>query len=147
MKSIFKPFLLATFVSLAFGATAQDAGLVPVAASEVVLADYLYLKRPIVIFADSPNDPEYIRQMALLTRGTADLIERDVVVITDTIPNPPSELRKILRPRGFLLVLLDKDGTPEQRKPLPWDTREITHAIDKFTSRRLEVLERKPAGR
>ena len=33
------------------------------------------------------------------------------------------------------------------RKPLPWDVREITAAIDKLPLRRQEVLERNPAGR
>ena len=44
-------------------------------------------------------------------------------------------------------MILDKDLQPEIRKPLPWDVREITRAIDKFPSRRIEVLERNPAGR
>lgn len=111
------------------------------------MADLLYLKRAVVVFADSANDPNYIRQLDLLTRDTADLVERDVIVITDTTPKPPSALRQQLRPRGFSLVVLDKDGQPELRKPLPWDTREITHAIDKFPSRRAEMLEQMPAGR
>jgi hypothetical protein len=33
------------------------------------------------------------------------------------------------------------------RKPLPWDVREITAAIDKMPLRRTEILERNPAGR
>lgn len=133
--------------SLPFVAMAQDVQFAPVAASEVVLADLLYLKRPIVVFADSPNDPDYIFQMSLLAKGAADLAFRDVIVITDTTLNPASELRQKLRPRGFLMVLLDKDGSAEQRKPLPWDVREISRAIDKFPSRRDELLTINPAGR
>ena len=34
----------------------------------------------------------------------------------------------------------DKDGKIALRKPLPWDTREISRTIDKFPSRRDEVL-------
>lgn len=137
--------LIAAFLPLAAGA--QDAPFSPVPASDVVLADLLFLKRAVVVFADSPNDPNYIRQMELLARDTGDLIERDVIIITDTTPKPPSELRQTLHPRGFSLVILDKDGKPALRKPLPWDTREITHAIDKFPSRIIEVQERNPAGR
>jgi hypothetical protein len=33
------------------------------------------------------------------------------------------------------------------RKPLPWDLREITHAIAKFPLARQEMLERYPSGR
>lgn len=148
MNTRMKPLLvilIAAFLPLAAGA--QDAPFAPVPASEVVLADLLFLKRAVVVFADSPNDPNYIRQMELLSQHTGDLIERDVIVITDTTPKPPSELRQKLHPRGFSLVLLDKDGEPELRKPLPWDTREITHAIDKFPSRIIEVQERNPSGR
>ena len=147
MNNCIKSFLLATMALVSFGAQAQDATFAPVPADQVVMADLLYLKRAVVVFADSPNDPNYIRQLDLLTRDTADLVERDVIVITDTTPKPPSALRQQLRPRGFSLVVLDKDGQPELRKPLPWDTREITHAIDKFPSRRAEMLEQMPAGR
>lgn len=137
--------LIAAFLPLA--SAAQDAAFAPVPASEVVLADLLFLKRAVVVFADSPNDPNYIRQMELLTIDTADLVERDAIVVTDTTPAAPSALRQKLRPRGFSLVILDKDGKTALRKPLPWDTREITHAIDKFPSRLIEVQERNPAGR
>jgi hypothetical protein len=147
MNTCMKPLLLAVLAFVSFGAVAQDAPFAPVPADQVVMADLLYLKRAVVVFADSPNDPNYIRQMQLLTHDTADLIDRDVVVIFDTTPQPKSELRIKLRPRGFSLVILDKDGAAVLRKPLPWDTREITHAIDKFPSRRVEVLERMPAGR
>ena len=93
----------------------------------------------VVVFADSPNDPNFIRQMELIQREPGDLAERDVIVITDTDPDAQTEVRKKLRPRGFSLVLLDKDLKPVIRKPLPWEVREITHAIDKFPLRRQEI--------
>jgi len=137
--------LIAAFLPLA--SVAQDAAFAPVPASEVVLADLLFLKRVVVVFADSPNDPDYIHQMELLAEDTADLVERDTIVVTDTNPADLTELRRTLRPRGFSLVILDKDGKTALRKPLPWHTREITHAIDKFPSRPIEVQERNPPGR
>ncbi|NJM81660.1 MAG: DUF4174 domain-containing protein [Tabrizicola sp.] len=100
-----------------------------------------------VVFADSPKDPNYIRQMELLARAYPSLAERDVILITDTDPAARSEWRRKLRPRGFSLVIMDKDLRPVIRKPLPWDVREITHAIDKMPLRRQELLERNPAGR
>jgi hypothetical protein len=119
----------------------------PVSAAEVVFADLLYVKRPIVVFADSPNDPNFVRQMELIGRNLSALEERDVIVLTDTDPAARSEVRLKLRPRGFSLVILDKDLNPVIRKPLPWDVREITAVIDKMPLRRQEVLERNPAGR
>ena len=34
---------------------------------------------------------------------------------------------------------LDKDGQVKQRRPLPWDVREISRAIDKLPLRRQEI--------
>ena len=119
----------------------------PMDAAEVVLADQLYLKRPVVVFADSPNDPNFIRQMELLMLDLPSLDTRDVVLVVDTDPAAKTEWRLKLRPRGFSLVLMDKDLAAVIRKPLPWEVREITRAIDKFPLRRQEVLERNPAGR
>jgi Domain of unknown function (DUF4174) len=119
----------------------------PVDASGIVLADLLYVHRAIFVFADSPQDPNFIRQMELLARDPAALADRDAMWIVDTDPEARTEARRKFRPRGFSLVLVDKDGTATIRKPLPWELREITNAIDKFPSRRQELLEQNPAGR
>jgi hypothetical protein len=118
-----------------------------VSATDAVLADQMFVKRPVVVFADSPNDPNFIRQMDLLSRAYPDLEERDVILVTDTDPAADSEWRHKLRPRGFSLVIMDKDLRPVIRKPNPWTVREITAAIDKLPLRRQEMLERSPAGR
>ena len=119
----------------------------PFSASDIVLADLMFIRRPIVVFADSPLDPTFIRQMELLERDLPSLDDRDVVVITDTDPAAKSELRQSLRPRGFSLVLMDKNLKPVIRKPLPWDVREISASIDKFPLRRQEVLDQYPSQR
>ena len=72
-----------------------------------------------------------------------DLEERDVVVLTDTDPNAKSELRLKLRPRGFMLAIIGKDGGVKLRKPFPWDVREITRSIDKMPMRKRELREKK----
>jgi hypothetical protein len=105
------------------------------------------LRRPVIVFADSPADPAFVRQMELLQRYVADLAARDVILITDTDPATPSELRRKLRPRGFSLVLMDKDWKPSIRKPLPWEGREIVNSIDKMPIARAEALEKNPSGR
>jgi hypothetical protein len=111
------------------------------------MAEFLWLKRPIVVFADSPNDPAFVTQLEYLAERPESLAERDVVVIVDTDPSADSFFRQKLRPRGFSLVLMDKDGGIEIRKPRPWNVREITRAIDKFPLARQEQLERFPSGR
>ena len=150
-----RPFL--ALVALALPALSLSAGadeapvvvpvFAPVPASEVVEADLLFLRRPVIIFADSPNDPAFVRQMQLLERYYPQFEVRDVILITDTDPANPSSLRKKLHPRGFSLVLMDKDWRPMIRKPLPWEGREIVNSIDKMPIARTEALERNPAGR
>lgn len=157
-----RPLHALVFAALAFAALGPIAALAegdtppsaeetvpfgPLPADQVVFADQLYLKRPVVVFADSPNDPNFIRQMELLALQYPELNDRDVILITDTDPEARSEWRTKLRPRGFSLVIMDKDLRPVVRKPLPWDVREITHAIDKLPLRRQEMLELNPAGR
>ena len=119
----------------------------PILGTDVVLEELMFLRRPVVIFADSPSDPTFIRQMQLIERDLPALDQRDVVVIVDTDPAAKSAIRQKLRPRGFSLVLMEKDLKPVIRKPLPWDVREIVAAIDKFPLRRQEMLERQPSGR
>ncbi len=108
-------------------------------ASEVNLSQFTWIRRPIFVFADSPFDPRFEEQIELLKADAEELIIRDVVVITDTDPASMSVLRKDLRPRGFGLVLMGKDGQVKLRKPSPWDVREITHAIDKWPIRLKEI--------
>lgn len=107
------------------------------------LEEYLWLKRPLVVLADSPNDPRFAQQMDLINKRLEDLATRDVVVLTDTDPSTLSPLRERLRPRGFMLVLIGKDGNVYLRKPFPWSVREITRSIDKMPLRQQEVRDRR----
>ena len=135
-----KPILAALFLAMTASAdAAEELNFAPVDAAEVALSDLKWQKRPVVVFADDAADPAFVEQMRFLADRWPELAERDVVVITDTDPATPSDARTRLRPRGFMLVLIDKDGTVAQRKPFPWDVREISRAIDKTTTRREEL--------
>ncbi|MFW8636902.1 DUF4174 domain-containing protein [Cribrihabitans pelagius] len=136
-------FVLAGF--LPFAAWAQDEGAPALVqpGQDVALEEFRWKHRPVVVFADSPEDPRFHEQMERLTQGAQMLLERDVVVLTDTDPSARSALRKKLRPRGFMLVLVGKDGGVKLRKPHPWTVREITRTIDKFPERLREVEERR----
>ncbi|MGR3290623.1 MAG: DUF4174 domain-containing protein [Paracoccaceae bacterium] len=132
---------------LAFGAAAEgDPPLDIRAASEVTLAEFLWINRLIVVFADTDRDPAFQKQLALLAEHTADLAERDVVVIADFDPANPSDIRLKLRPRGFGFVLIDKDGQVKLRKASPWDTREISRSIDKTDLRKQELRDARDRG-
>ena len=147
-----KRLLALVFMALlASGNTAAaENGAVPVLdardAIDVNLKDFLWVSRLVVVLADSPNDPRFIKQMEFLAARPAELEARDVVVITDTDPDARSSVRQDLRPRGFMLVLIGKDGKPYLRKPAPWDVREITRSIDKMPLRRQEIRDARRGG-
>lgn len=124
-----------------------DDVLIIMPADDVVLADFQWEARVITVFADSPRDPAFARQIELLSERPDTLVERDVIVLTDTDPAAKSDVRTQLRPRGFALVIVDKDGRVMLRKPDPWDVREISRAIDKTTLRQQEIKEEKEAAR
>ncbi|WP_109466501.1 DUF4174 domain-containing protein [Albibacillus kandeliae] len=141
--------VLAAFIpALTFAQDASSTEAAPLIrpAGDSDLPEFLWVARPVVVFADSPNDPSFIEQMELLESGQEMLAVRDVVVLTDTDPSARGPLRKKLRPRGFALVLIAKDGTVELRKPLPWTVRELTRSIDKMPDRQREVEERRGPG-
>ena len=105
------------------------------------LSEFLWKKRPVLVFANSPDDPAFVEQLELLRARESELTERDVVVLTDTDPEARSALRLKMRPRGFMLVLVGKDGGIKLRKPFPWDVREISRSIDKMPIRQREIRE------
>lgn len=107
------------------------------------LDDFKWIARPVLVFADTPNDPLFVRQMELLADRAEELALRDVVVIFDTSADTPSDLRLRVRPRGFMLALVGKDGAVKLRKPRPWDVRELSRSIDKMPLRQQEMQDRR----
>jgi hypothetical protein len=114
--------------------------------SEVDIDEFRWIARPIVVFADTEADPAFIRQMELISAQRRELVERDVAVIVDTDPDALSDLRRKLRPRGFMLTLIGKDGGVKLRKPFPWDVRELSRSIDKMPIRQQEIRDRRRQG-
>lgn len=115
-------------------------------AAGATLEDFRGRARLVVVMADSAEDAAFIQQMDLISARPEELAARDVVVLTDTDPGAASAVRQKLRPRGFSLVLIDKDGQVAQRKPMPWDVREIMRAIDKMPIRQEELRNRRFQG-
>lgn len=144
----FAAFMIAMVLSGA--AWAQDEEAVPVLdvrnAADVTLDEFLWVNRLLVVFAGTERDPAFQRQMELLAARPEELLERDVVILTDTDPSGESEVRKELRPRGFSFVFIDKDGVVKLRKPDPWHIREIIRSIDKTELRQREIREAQAEG-
>jgi hypothetical protein len=108
-------------------------------ANEVDIDAFRWIARPVVVFADTPANPAFQQQLELLEDRIGDLASRDVVVVIDADPAAGSDLRRKLRPRGFMLVLMNKAGDIALRKPSPRHVREITRSIDKTPERQQEV--------
>lgn len=112
-------------------------------AADVDLDSLIWQVRPLMVFATSPNDPQFQQQMDLLTARPDELAERDVMIIVDTDPAARTDVRLKLRPRAFMLALIGKDGQIKLRKPAPWDVRELSRSIDKMPLREQEVRDRR----
>lgn len=122
--------------------TAQTAAVgseaVTDATPQPTLEELLWVARPLVVFADTPNDPRFQQQRSFLEERTGELEERGVRILFDSDPNAEGPLRKELRPRGFGVVLVDKDGSVVKRLPNPTTSREILNLIDRLPSWRQE---------
>ena len=133
-------FLTLALVFMGVAANAAEPPVLDIRpAQDVEIDDFLWQSRLIIVFADAENDPRFREQLELLTARPADLIERDVIVLTDTDAKIRSEIRRQFRPRGFMMVLVGKDGSILLRKPFPWNAREISRSIDKTPLRQQEI--------
>ncbi|MCC5985052.1 MAG: DUF4174 domain-containing protein [Rhodobacteraceae bacterium] len=124
-----------------------DVELLFLDAREIDVREFIWERRIVVVMADTPNDPLLLRQLQALRERADDFVERDVVVIFDGHPEDNSPLRQVMRPRGFMTAIIDKDGEVKARRPAPRTGRELMAVIDRFPLRRQEVLERLPSGR
>ena len=132
-------FAVAAFIFIPILSLAENNVIFVEVTKDTDLSSYRWTHRPIVVFANSPEDVNYRRQIKMLESGLNQLLVRDVVVLTDTNPSEVSPLRELLRPRGFALLLIGKDGQVKLRKPFPWSVRELSRAIDKMPMRRQEL--------
>ena len=132
-------FAVAAFIFIPILSLAENNVIFVEVTKDTDLSSYQWTHRPIVVFANSPEDVNYTRQIKMLESGLNQLLVRDVVVLTDTNPSEVSPLRELLRPRGFALLLIGKDGQVKLRKPFPWSVRELSRAIEKMPMRRQEL--------
>ena len=135
-----RKFLVAMIFSALPGiGVAEDIPTISTVGPETTLEDFAWTHRPLLVFANSPNDINFDRQVNMLRDNIAELEERNVVVLLDSEPQAKTILRKKVRPRGFVVILVGKDGQIKLRKPFPWDVRSLSRAIDKMPMRRQEM--------
>ena len=137
MKSLIAAICIAALPNLG-GAESLETIFVDVA-EETTIDGYLWVKRPVIVFANTDLDVNFQTQMKSLRQGAEELAARDVVVLVDANPADKTALRKKFRPRGFAVLLLGKDGQIKLRKPFPWNARELSRSIDKMPMRQQEM--------
>ncbi|MGP4128622.1 DUF4174 domain-containing protein [Pantoea tagorei] len=129
-------------LSLLFCSSALTAGtpmfnsLPPETAS---LEQYQWHNRPVIVFAPSEKDADYIRQMAILEKSKADLADRDIIVLSDTRPAAGGQLRSQFKPDGFEVVLVGKDGGVKVRQTTPLSSEELLSTIDRMPMRKADL--------
>lgn len=100
--------------------------LVPILAVASELDEYLWKKRVLEISAPSLTDSSYRAQAAELVPEWEGFVERDFVVRTK------------FGARGFLLVLIGKDGKEKLRSAVPLPPKELFAIVDAMPMRQAE---------
>ena len=95
--------------------------------------------RPVLIFADTPADPDYQGQLEALEKAAEGLAARDMVVLVDADPAAGGALRERLEVQGFAAVLIGKDGGVKLREPHPVAPLELFALVDRMPMRRHEM--------
>ena len=111
--------VVATPIPLAPADAWREDPTVVLSAVDVELADFLWVARPVVVFADTEADPAFQQQVKYLAARMDALAGRDVVVLTDTDPAAMSDIRRALRPRGFMLAIIARMGGSSCASPSP----------------------------
>ena len=124
-------FVLSIFLIIPSAYASEDTLEITYVETNTDIKDLIWEKRPVLVFSNSHLDPNLKQQIEMFGSDPDALSSRDVTVFVDDKPEPNSNLRKRFRPKGFLIILIGKDGQIKLRKNSPWSARELTRIIDK----------------
>ena len=124
-------FILSIFLIIPSAYASGDTLEITYVETNTDIKDLIWEKRPVLVFSNSHLDPNLKQQIKMFASDPDALSSRDVKVFVDDKPEPNSNLRKRFRPKGFLIILIGKDGQIKLRKNSPWSARELTRIIDK----------------
>ena len=130
-KTVARVFILFIFLIIPSAHASEDALEITYVETDTDIKDLIWEKRPVIVFSNSHLDPNLKQQIKMFGSDPNALSSRDVRVFVDDKPEPNSKLRKRFRPKGFLIILIGKDGQIKLRKNSPWSARELTRIIDK----------------
>ena len=128
---VVRAFILSIFLIIPSAHASGDSLEITYVETNTDIKDLIWEKRPVLVFSNSHLDPNLKQQIKMFGSDPNALSSRDVRVFVDDKPEPKSKLRKRFRPKGFLIILIGKDGQIKLRKNSPWSARELTRIIDK----------------
>lgn len=102
------------------------------------LESYLWKNRLFLVFSPSSRNPLLLDQLEKLRAVRSGLVERDLLVLTDTEPEQAGDLRDELVIEGFEVLLIGKDGGVKARSQAPVTSEELFTTIDAMPMRRRE---------
>jgi hypothetical protein len=140
-------------IALAVIFLASSAALMPARAAAAELGDYLWQRRPLLVFAPTENDPRLVETMRRIEASRCDFADRDMVlgrVVTDstiTLDGDVVDAEQAQRLRsafgvganGFSVVLIGKDGGEKLRVNDVPDLAAIYAVIDGMPMRGSEM--------
>ena len=150
--------MLRTLLALSF--------LLTVPAPSQTLASLVDKNRVLLVFAPTDHDPTFQQQLTLLRHRTADLRDRDLVLIPILEQAGPPTTANTLRtlhpplitdseqilirnrfrvpPPDFAVILLGKDGGEKLRSSTPIPIDRLNQTIDAMPMRQNQIRQRTP---
>ena len=139
--------------ALAMIILAAGAALVPAVAAAAELGDYLWQRRPLLLFAPAESDPRLVEMVRRIEASRCDFADRDMVlglIVTEGTSTldgqvvDTSQARRLLSEFGigansFSVVLIGKDGGEKLRVNEVPDLPTIYAVIDGMPMRSAEM--------
>ena len=107
-----------------------------------LLTSLRWKARPVVVFADSPDDPHLAGQLAALRAKARALADYDIKVVAPPAADAALRGKLGVPARGFAVVLVGKDGGVKETWREPVEPARIFSAIDAMPMRQDEVRRR-----
>jgi hypothetical protein len=100
-------------------------------------------KREIILLAEDTHDPNLLEQKKILQADTRGLDERDIVITVITPLSDKNRYNKLMKnKRGFLFILIGKDGGEKLVSEIPVTLTQLFGLIDAMPMRKYEIESR-----
>jgi len=146
-----RQFLRNTFTVIVLVISAAALG--PAQAMAAELSDYLWQRRPLLLFAPSESDPRLVETMRRIEASRCDFMDRDIVlgrIVTEGTSTldghvvDTEQVRRLVSEFGigsdsFTVVLIGKDGSVKLRVANVPDLQAIYAVIDGMPMRARET--------